>query len=109
MLLEPPFSLNGSDYNPALPPRWRQMKCAFFDDFVTRSYFDTRLSGMHAVCNDYPFLFNLTINRVPWHLQEKILVTLHASILCDSQAHVSFLGSVYSGTRMDTIWSLREG
>ncbi len=26
MLLEPPFHLNGSEYD---PPRWRQMKCAF--------------------------------------------------------------------------------
>lgn len=25
-LLEPPYFLNGSDYNPSLPPRWRQMK-----------------------------------------------------------------------------------
>ena len=26
MLLEPPHSLNGSDVDPAIPPRWRQMK-----------------------------------------------------------------------------------
>jgi len=30
MLLEPPFFLNGSDVDPALPPRWRQMKCVSF-------------------------------------------------------------------------------
>ena len=26
MLVEPPYSLNGSDVDPALPPRWRYMK-----------------------------------------------------------------------------------
>ncbi|KZP34599.1 composite domain of metallo-dependent hydrolase [Athelia psychrophila] len=50
MLLEPPYTLNGTDVDPDLPPRWRQMKYA---------------------CGENP-------------------------------------SSVYSGTRMDTIWAFRQ-
>ncbi|KAF8664372.1 hypothetical protein AX16_000743 [Volvariella volvacea WC 439] len=51
MLLEPPYTLNGTYVDPSFPPRWRQMK--------------------HA-CGENP-------------------------------------SRVYSGTRMDTIWSFRQG
>ncbi|KAK0457772.1 uncharacterized protein EV420DRAFT_1271277 [Desarmillaria tabescens] len=51
LLLEPPFSINGTEVDPSIPPRWRQMK--------------------HA-CGENP-------------------------------------SRVYSGTRMDTIWALRDG
>jgi hypothetical protein len=34
MLLEPPFFLNGSDVDLALPPRWRQMKYVHFNVFI---------------------------------------------------------------------------
>jgi hypothetical protein len=28
MVIEPPYTLNGTYVDPSLPPRWRQMKCA---------------------------------------------------------------------------------
>jgi hypothetical protein len=38
MLLEPPFFLNGSDVDPALPPRWRQMKYVHSSVFVVQHH-----------------------------------------------------------------------
>ncbi|KAF9052269.1 hypothetical protein BDZ89DRAFT_1056627 [Hymenopellis radicata] len=48
MLLEPPFSLNGTDVDPSLPPRWRQMKHA-----CGRVYSGTRMDTIWAFRKAY--------------------------------------------------------
>lgn len=49
MLLEAPYPLNGSDVDPSLPPRWRQMKCASFPLNAVHS--DLYITGTRVVRN----------------------------------------------------------
>ncbi|KAK0218162.1 hypothetical protein IW262DRAFT_1449299 [Armillaria fumosa] len=48
LLLEPPFSINGTEVDPSLPPRWRQMKHA-----CGRVYSGTRMDTIWALRNGY--------------------------------------------------------
>ncbi|KAG7441138.1 carbohydrate esterase family 9 protein [Guyanagaster necrorhizus] len=52
MLLEPPFSLNGSYVNPSLPPRWRQMKQACGEN-PSRVYEGSRMDTIWAFRQAY--------------------------------------------------------
>ncbi|KAF9462479.1 carbohydrate esterase family 9 protein [Collybia nuda] len=52
MLLEPPYSLNGSYVDPALPPRWRQMKHACGEN-PSRVYAGTRMDTIWAFRQGY--------------------------------------------------------
>ncbi|KAL1759392.1 hypothetical protein FB107DRAFT_205135 [Schizophyllum commune] len=53
MLLEPPFTLNGTDVDPNLPPRWRQMKCSFLGENPSRVYSGTRMDTIWAFRQGY--------------------------------------------------------
>ncbi|KAG7444373.1 carbohydrate esterase family 9 protein [Guyanagaster necrorhizus] len=52
MLLEPPFSINNTDVDPSLPPRWRQMKHACGEN-PSRVYSGTRMDTIWALRNGY--------------------------------------------------------
>ncbi|KIY71223.1 carbohydrate esterase family 9 protein [Cylindrobasidium torrendii FP15055 ss-10] len=58
MLLEPPFTINASVPDPALPPRWRHMKHACGEN-PSRVYKDTRLDTAWAYRNAYNTAFQL--------------------------------------------------
>ncbi|KAF4563368.1 hypothetical protein EYR40_006911 [Pleurotus pulmonarius] len=52
MLLEPPFTLNGTEFDPSVPPRWRQMKHACGEN-PSRVYSDTRMDTIWALRQGY--------------------------------------------------------
>ncbi|KAF8973204.1 carbohydrate esterase family 9 protein [Flammula alnicola] len=52
MVLEPPHTLNGSDIDPSLPPRWRQMKHACGEN-PSRVYSGTRMDTIWAFRQGY--------------------------------------------------------
>ncbi|KAH7911300.1 composite domain of metallo-dependent hydrolase [Hygrophoropsis aurantiaca] len=52
MLLEPPFTINGSVVDPTLPPRWRQMKQACGEN-PSRVYGATRMDNIWAFRQAY--------------------------------------------------------
>ncbi|PBK65801.1 carbohydrate esterase family 9 protein [Armillaria solidipes] len=52
LLLEPPFSINGTEVDPSLPPRWRQMKHACGEN-PSRVYSGTRMDTIWALRNGY--------------------------------------------------------
>ncbi|TFK44767.1 carbohydrate esterase family 9 protein [Crucibulum laeve] len=52
MLLEPPYSLNGTHVDPSLPPRWRQMKHACGEN-PSRVYSGTRMDTIWAFRQGY--------------------------------------------------------
>ncbi|KAH7928042.1 hypothetical protein BV22DRAFT_1083961 [Leucogyrophana mollusca] len=52
MLLEPPFTINGSVVDPSLPPRWRQMKQACGEN-PSRVYGNTRMDNIWAFRQAY--------------------------------------------------------
>ncbi|KAJ3568395.1 hypothetical protein NP233_g5740 [Leucocoprinus birnbaumii] len=52
MLLEPPFTLNGTHVDPSLPPRWRQMKHACGEN-PSREYSGTRMDTQWAFREAY--------------------------------------------------------
>lgn len=50
-VIEPPYTLNGTDYDPTLPPRWRHMKYVFS---VRPNHFKlTMIMNRHA-CGENP-------------------------------------------------------
>ncbi|KZT28940.1 carbohydrate esterase family 9 protein [Neolentinus lepideus HHB14362 ss-1] len=52
MLLEPPYSINGSEVDPSLPPRWRHLKQACGEN-PDRVYSGTRMDTMWAFRQGY--------------------------------------------------------
>ncbi|KAK0497265.1 hypothetical protein EDD18DRAFT_148225 [Armillaria luteobubalina] len=52
LLLEPPFSINGTEVDLSLPPRWRQMKHACGEN-PSRVYSGTRMDTIWALRNGY--------------------------------------------------------
>ncbi|KAF9241521.1 hypothetical protein BU15DRAFT_87115 [Melanogaster broomeanus] len=55
MLLEPPYTINGTQVDPSLPPRWRQMnrKCLCGCLFIGRVYGNTRMDTFWAFRQAY--------------------------------------------------------
>ncbi|KAJ3511745.1 hypothetical protein NLJ89_g3919 [Agrocybe chaxingu] len=52
LVLEPPHSLNGTEFDPSLPPRWRQMKHACGEN-PSRVYSGTRMDTIWAFRQGY--------------------------------------------------------
>ncbi|EKM81020.1 hypothetical protein AGABI1DRAFT_105866 [Agaricus bisporus var. burnettii JB137-S8] len=52
MLLEPPYTINGTHVDPSLPPRWRQMKHACGEN-PSRTYSGTRMDTIWAFRQGY--------------------------------------------------------
>ncbi|CAA7259139.1 unnamed protein product [Cyclocybe aegerita] len=52
LVLEPPHSLNGTEFDPSLPPRWRQMKHACGEN-PSRVYSGTRMDTIWAFREGY--------------------------------------------------------
>jgi hypothetical protein len=61
MLLEPPYTINGTHVDPTLPPRWRQMKCVPFSFLKpVFSFFPRR----HA-CGENPSKLHFSFSHNP--------------------------------------------
>ncbi|KAH9918644.1 uncharacterized protein B0H18DRAFT_1030145 [Fomitopsis serialis] len=88
MLLEPPYSLNGTNVDPSVSPRWRYMKCASRYSISRKAR-----TNMSQTC----------LRREPMY------VVTH-TYMAGYGAYQRVLPSarVYAGTRMDTAWAFRS-